>query len=157
MNPLVVFVAVLHIYPFVTGQGQTLTSGRSAHLSLQLLLSVFGRIRTCLGVSRDPMFLWISLNSCPLNLPLVQSHQAEIIIEKRLYKDATPWPLVRVLIEPGSCDQESRKDDAFTSATLPIQPRLCHWVLNINSNTKRKTIVLQLTSLKLKDDLLTSY
>ena len=46
---------------------------------------VIGGIRTCLGVSYDPMFLWISSNSCPLNLLLVRSHQAEIIIVKRLY------------------------------------------------------------------------
>ena len=41
---------------------------------------VFEGIRTCLKVSSDPMFLWISSNSCPLNLLLVRSHQAEIII-----------------------------------------------------------------------------
>ena len=45
---------------------------------------VIGGIRTSLGVSDDPMFLWISSNSCPLNLLLVRSHQAEIIIVKRL-------------------------------------------------------------------------
>ena len=48
---------------------------------------VIGGIRTCLGVSNDPMFLWISLNSWPLNLQLVQSHQAEIIIVKRLVQE----------------------------------------------------------------------
>ena len=31
-------------------------------------------ICTCLEVSSDPM-LWISMNSCPLNLLLVRSHQ----------------------------------------------------------------------------------
>ena len=45
---------------------------------------LIGGIRTCLGVSDDPMFLWISSNSCPLTLLLFQSHQAEIIIVKRL-------------------------------------------------------------------------
>ena len=36
---------------------------------------VIGGVRTCLGVSVDPMFLWISSNSCPLNLLLVYSIQ----------------------------------------------------------------------------------
>ena len=45
---------------------------------------MIGGIRTCLGVSSDPMFLWVSSNFCPLNLLLVRSHQAEIIIVKRL-------------------------------------------------------------------------
>ena len=43
---------------------------------------VVGRICTCSGVSSDLMFLSISLNSCLLNLLLVRSHQAEIIIKK---------------------------------------------------------------------------
>ena len=30
-----------------------------------------------------PVIMWISSNACPLNLLLVQSHQAEIIIVKR--------------------------------------------------------------------------
>ena len=45
---------------------------------------VNGGICTCLGVFDNPMMVWISLNSCPLNLLLVRSHQAEIIIVKRL-------------------------------------------------------------------------
>ena len=36
------------------------------------------------SVYSDPRFLWIFLNSCPLNLLLVWSHQGEIIIVKRL-------------------------------------------------------------------------
>ena len=75
-------------------------------------------IRTGLGVSDDPMFLWISSKSCPLNLLLVRSHQAKIIIVKRLiqgHKNVT-----RVRVEPKSFDQGRRKNDAFThSATLP--------------------------------------
>ena len=63
-----IVVVVAHIYPSVTGQHHT--------------LPVAG-IRTCLEVSSDPMFLWISSNSCPLNLLLFRSHQADIIIVKR--------------------------------------------------------------------------
>ena len=78
---------------------------------------VIGGIRTCLGVSDDPMFLWISSNSCPLNLLLVRSHQAEIII-KRLIQGRNN--VTRVRVEPRSFDQGRRKNYAFThSATLP--------------------------------------
>ena len=79
---------------------------------------MIGGIRTCLGVSVDPMFLWISSNSCPLNLLLVRSHQAEIIIVKRLIQGRNN--VTRVRVEPRSFDQGRRKNDAFThSATLP--------------------------------------
>ena len=79
---------------------------------------MIGGIRTCLGVSIDPMFLWISSNSCPLNLLLVRSHQAEIIIVKRLIQGRNN--VTRVRVEPRSFDQGRRKNDAFThSATLP--------------------------------------
>ena len=79
---------------------------------------MIGGIRTCLGVSDDPMFLWISSNSCPLNLLLVRSHQAEIIIVKRLIQGRNS--VTRVRVEPRSFDQGRRKNDAFTySATLP--------------------------------------
>ena len=75
-------------------------------------------IRTYLGVSDNPMFLWISSNSCPLNLLLVRSHQAEIIIVKHLIQGCDNVPRVRV--EPRSFDQGRRENDAFThSATLP--------------------------------------
>ena len=75
---------------------------------------VIGGIRTCLGVSDDPMFLWISSNSCPLNLLLVRSHQAEIITVKRLVQGRNNVTRVRV-----EADQGRRKNDAFThSATL---------------------------------------
>ena len=53
------FVVIVHVYPSVTGQRQALTIGRSAHFSLQLLLCAWRNL-TCLGVSSDPMFLWIS-------------------------------------------------------------------------------------------------
>ena len=85
---------------------------------------VIGGIRTCLGVSDDPMFLWISSNSCPLNLLLVRSHQAEIIIVKRLIQGRNS--VTRVRVEPRSFDQGRRKNDAFTySATLPVKEQYC--------------------------------
>ena len=80
---------------------------------------MIGGIRTCLGVSDDPMFLWVSLNSCPLTLLLVRSHQAEIIIVKHLIQRRNNMTSVRV--EPRPFDQGRRKNDAFThSATLPF-------------------------------------
>ena len=75
---------------------------------------MIGGIRTSLGVSDDPMFLWISLNSCPLNLLLVRSHQAEIIIVKRLIQGRNN--VTRVRVEPRSFDQGRRKNDAFLVA-----------------------------------------
>ena len=78
---------------------------------------MIGGIRTCLEVSVDPMFLWISLNSCPLNLLLVRSHQAEIIIVKHLILGRNS--VTRVRVEPRSFDQGRRKNDALTHlATL---------------------------------------
>ena len=79
---------------------------------------MIGGIRTCLGVSDVAMFLWISSNSCPLNLLLVRSHQAGIIIVKHLIQGRNN--VTRVRVEPRSFDQGHRKNDAFThSATLP--------------------------------------
>ena len=69
---------------------------------------MIGGIRTCLGVSDDPMFLWISSNSCQLNLLLVRSHQAEIIIVKRLIQGRNS--VTRVRVEPRSFDQGRRKN-----------------------------------------------
>ena len=80
---------------------------------------MIGGIRTCLGVSDDPMFLRISSSSCSLNLLLVRSHQAEIIIVKRLIHGRNN--VTRVRIEPRSCGQGRRKNDPFThSATLAL-------------------------------------
>ena len=63
---------------------------------------VIGGIRTCLGISDDQMFLWISSNSFSLNLLLVRSHQAEIIIENRLIQGRNN--VTRVRVELRSCD-----------------------------------------------------
>ena len=64
------------------------------------------------------MFLLISSNSCPLNLLLVRSHQAEIIIVNGLIQGRNN--VTRVRVEPRSFNQGRRKNDAFThSAKLP--------------------------------------
>ena len=82
---------------------------------------VIGGICICLEVSDDPMFLWISSHSCPLNLLLVRSHQAEIIIVKRLIQGRNN--VTRVRVEPKPFHQGRCKNDAFThSATLPTYP-----------------------------------
>ena len=74
------------------------------------------------------MFLLISSNSFPLNLLLVRSHQAEIIIAKRLIQGRNN--VTRVRVEPTSCDYGRRKNDALTnSASLPT---LCKRVSKIN-------------------------
>ena len=77
---------------------------------------VVGEIRTCLGVSRDPIFQWTFLNFCPLNLLLDRSHQAEIIIVKSLIQGRPRWGLnpdnaIRVVVK---------------TTPLPIQPRCLH-------------------------------
>ena len=76
-------VAIVHIYPPATGQRQTFSIGQFAQFSQQVPYFVFGEIRTSIGISSGPTFLWISLNSCSLNMLLVRSHQTEIIIVKR--------------------------------------------------------------------------
>ena len=79
---------------------------------------VIGGIRTCLGVSDDPMFLTISSNSCPLTLQLARSHRAEIIIVKRPIQGRNS--VTRVRVQPRSFDQGRRENDAFThSDTVP--------------------------------------
>ena len=58
------------------------------------------------------------LTSSHVNLLLVRSHQAAIIIVKRLIQGCNN--MTRVWFEARSCDQDRRKNDAFThSATLP--------------------------------------
>ena len=61
--------------------------------------------------------MWIYSKFCSLNLLLVQSHQAEIIIVKRLNQGRNN--VTRLRVEPRSCDQSRRKNDVFTlSPTL---------------------------------------
>ena len=69
------------------------------------------------------MFLWISSNFCPVNLLLVQSHRAEIIITKRLIQGR--HGVTRGRVEPRSCNQGRRKNDTFTLlASQPTGRRL---------------------------------
>ena len=105
----------------------------NAHTFHYIDYFMIGGIRTCLGVSYDPMFLWISSNSCPLNLLLVRSHQGEIIIVKHLIQEHNS--MTRVRVEPRPFDQGHRKNDAFThSATLQtiqycqLLRNLCHYL-----------------------------
>ena len=64
------------------------------------------------------MFLWIFSNSCPRNLLLVRSHQAEIIIIKRLIQERNNVIMVRV--ELRSFDQGRRKNDVFTLSATAV-------------------------------------
>ena len=89
-----------------------LTAGRYAHF-LCYDYFVLGGIRICLGASKDQMFVWISSNSCPLNLLLFASHQAKIIIVKRLIQGRNN--VTRVWVEPKSCDQGWRKKQRLYS------------------------------------------
>ena len=125
-NSIATFIIVAsHIYPPVIGQRQTPNIGRSAHFNCNDYF-VIGGIRTRSGVSSDPMFLWISSNSCPLILLLVRSHQAEIMTVKRLIQRRNN--VIRVRVEPRSCDQDHRKNDAFTlSARLPNIQTFLHY------------------------------
>ena len=61
----------------------------------------------------DPTFLLKFSNSCPLNLLLVRSHQAEMIIIKRLIQ-ACDNVTSRVRVEPKTCDQVCRKNVVST-------------------------------------------
>ena len=88
---------------------------------------MIGGILICLEVSSDAMLLWIYSSSCPLNFLLVRSHQAEIIIVKRLIQGRNN--LTRARIEPESRNQGRRQNDAFTySTTLPTSEKNQHTV-----------------------------
>ena len=104
----------------VIGQLLTLTSD-SSHFSL--LCFVFGGVRFCLTVSSGPMFLWIPLNFCPMNLLLVRSHQAEI--NHRIASIQRRNDMARVGVEPRSGVQSRRKNDTFTlGRCLPTYLRM---------------------------------
>ena len=109
----------------------------------------FRRIRTRLGVDHFPSFPVDVLTSSHVNLLLVRSHQAEIIIVKRLIQGTQQR-------DPGcglnswSCDQSRRKNDAFThSATLltfghPNPPNLGFRKLSFPKNDSFKLFVFQI-------------
>ena len=85
---------VVSIYPLLTAQRQMLPAGRSTPDKLLV-------------------FRWISSNACLLNLVLVRSHQAEIIIVKRLIQKRNTVTRARARLELRLCDQGRRKNDAF--------------------------------------------
>ena len=96
---LVVVLGIMYIYP-------------------REIYCLIGGIYICVEVSSDPIFLWCSSNSFPLNLQFVRSYQAEIIILKRLIGECNY--ATRMRVEPRSCNQGRRKKDVFTfSVTLP--------------------------------------
>ena len=101
-----------HLCHPVTGQRQTLTVRRELE-----------EISTCLGVSSDPMSLWIFSNSCPLKLLLVWRRKAEMIIVKRLIHERNY--VTRVPVEPRLWDQgqimplPSRSRSRFVFALTP--------------------------------------
>ena len=107
-------VVVAHIYPPVTGQRLTLLDDPHTFHCIDYFL--LGRIRTSLGVSIDPMFFRVSSKSCLLNLLLVRSHQAQLIVVKRLIQGRNN--VTRMGIEPTSCDHGRRK-----TTPLPSRPR----------------------------------
>jgi len=78
----------------------------------------FGRIRTRLGVVHFRLFLIFDFFS--VNLLFFRSHQAEIIIVKRLIQERNN-DVTKVRVEPRSRDNDygCRQNDALTlSATL---------------------------------------
>ena len=75
-----------------------------------LLIGRIGETHTCLGVSGDQIFQWISWIYFPLNL-LVQNHQATMIIVKRLIQGSNN--VTRVRVEPRSCNQGSHENEVF--------------------------------------------
>ena len=75
------------------------------------------------------MFLRISSNFCPLNLLLVQCHQAEIIIVKRLIQRRSN--VTRVLVARTSCDHGRCENDSFAfSSTRPTNSGFINQVLD---------------------------
>ena len=82
------------------------------------------------------MLQWISSNSCPLNLLLVRSHQAEIMIAMRLIQ--RPSNVTRVRVEPRSFNQGCRKNNAFSHSAMPPLsiPSCCYLASSITSHCK---------------------
>ena len=118
-----IVVVVMHISPLVIGQCQMIITPRSAQFSLQWLLHAWMNSHLLKSLGQWSNVLWISLSSCPLNLLFFWSHWVEIIIVKRLVTRHNSMTWLRV--EPRSCDQGRRKNDAFTlSASL-----LTRWVV----------------------------
>ena len=85
-----------------------------------------GEVRSCITVSSDPMYLWIISNSCPLNSVLVRSHQAEIIIVKRLISSSNNLSKVRVKPRSLSITLHKNAFDLQSDIWLCITPGVGH-------------------------------
>ena len=115
-------LVVAHIYSPVTKQCKTLTywTIRTLFITTTTLW-----LEESAPAKEFPMIqcsCGFFSNSCPLNLLLVQSLQAEIIIVKRLIQGLNNVTMVQV--EPRSFDQSHRKNYAVTlSAPLPTKWR----------------------------------
>ena len=98
------------------------------------------------------MFLWIFSNFFQLNLLLVRSHRAGIIIIKRLKQGRNN--VTRVQVEPKPFHQGRRKNDAFTHwATLLTFPRICRFqqqgIQNVSSTTRTSSRISRLPGIGL--------
>ena len=108
----------------------------------------FGRIPTCLGVSCDSIFLWISLNSRPLNLLLVRSHRAQKTSQSVLSKDATTWPgfglnpdhVIRVVVKTTRLPFRTRRhmDIAKTNLKSKINYEVEIYSCSMGKKTRKK-------------------
>ena len=97
------------------------------------------------------MLQWISSNYCPLNLLLVRSHRAEIMIAMRLIQ--RPSNVTRVRVEPRLFNQGCRKNNAFTHSAMPPLsiPSCCYFASSITSHCKiRKFESMSNTSSSIK-------
>ena len=112
-------IVVVHIYPL--GQRQTLANyWMIGTLFIAVTTSCLEESAPCYRIFQDPMFLRIFSHSWPMNLLLVRSHRAEIIIVKRLIHGHNK--VTRVRVGTRSCNQSRRKNDLSTlSATLPTR------------------------------------
>ena len=110
---VVVVVAQIILLSTDSVRRQILDVPRSFHCNDCLMI---GGIRTCLGVSSDPIVLWIFSISRQLNLLLVRSYQAKIIIVKRLIQGRKTWPGCE--LKPGHAIRNFVK-----TTPLPSRPR----------------------------------
>ena len=118
----------------VTGQRQTLTVGRFIYYLLRWLLRGWRNLHLLVNLS-NLMFLWISLSSCPLNLLYVWSSQVEVLLIQGCNN------LTRARVEPRSCDQRCRKNNAFTLSVTQtmIAFQRCKFVSNNTCLTQARS------------------
>ena len=141
MKIVYLFVLVVaHIYPPVTKQRKTLTYRTICTLFITTTTSWLEESAPAKGFPVIQCSCGFFSNSCPLNLLLVQSHQAEIIIVKRLIQGHNN--VTRVQVEPRSFDQSHRKNYTITfSAPLPTKLRNEPVAIAFVSQKKSNTFV----------------